>query len=203
MKLVYFEEQLSNLAPGLIGAFCVDPGAQWVTFADITAALDRGEHVAIRPASAAEKTRVESVVALSRIADQLAAKIGGLLDRPEAPAPQEEVPEKTRPLDIAFHGGDAQSGSVFAVETRAEAGHMLESHVHEHSHMSVLVSGTADVTIDGRTERMTGYRLLTIPANTRHSVQAVTDVVWLCLWADDIAPKQLAKESLKLVPAHD
>jgi quercetin dioxygenase-like cupin family protein len=106
-------------------------------------------------------------------------------------------------MDIQFHGGDADSGNVFAVETRAEAGYLLESHVHEDSHMSVLVSGTADVTIDGKTERMTGYKLLTIPANTRHSVQAVTDVVWLCLWADAIAPKQQAQESLKLVPAHD
>ena len=106
-------------------------------------------------------------------------------------------------MDIQFHGGDAQSGNVFAVETRAEAGYMLESHMHEHSHMSVLVSGTADVTIDGKTERMTGYRLLTIPANTKHSVQAVTDVVWLCLWADDLAPKCQAKESLKLVPSYE
>ena len=106
-------------------------------------------------------------------------------------------------MNIEFHGGDAQSGNVFAVQTRAEAGYMLESHVHEHSHMSVLVSGMADVTIDGVTERMSGYRLLTIPANTRHSVVAVTDVVWLCLWADSIAPKDLAKESLRLVPAHE
>jgi quercetin dioxygenase-like cupin family protein len=106
-------------------------------------------------------------------------------------------------MNIEFHGGDEQSGNVFAVETRAEAGYMLESHVHEHSHMSVLVSGTADVTIDGKTERMTGYRLLTIPANTKHSVQAVTDVIWLCLWADDLAPKCQAQESLKLVPNHE
>jgi len=105
-------------------------------------------------------------------------------------------------MDIQFHGGDAESGNVFAVETRAEAGYVLESHVHAHSHMSVLVSGTADVTIDGKTERMTGYRVLAIPANTRHCVEAVTDVVWLCLWADEVAPKRLAEESLRLVRAH-
>jgi mannose-6-phosphate isomerase-like protein (cupin superfamily) len=105
-------------------------------------------------------------------------------------------------MDIQFHGGDAQSGNVFAVETRAEAGYLLESHVHAHSHMSVLVSGVADVTIDGKTERMNGYRLLTVPANTHHCVRAVTDVVWLCLWADRLAPKEQAKESLKLVPHH-
>jgi len=102
-------------------------------------------------------------------------------------------------MNIQFHGGDDESGNVFAVETVAEAGYLLESHKHEHSHMSVLVSGTADVTIDGVTERMTGYRLVTIPKDTVHKVQAVTDVVWLCLWAGDLAPRKLAEESLKLV----
>jgi quercetin dioxygenase-like cupin family protein len=102
-------------------------------------------------------------------------------------------------LNINFHGGDSDSGEVFVVETLAEAGMVLESHKHEHSHLSVLVSGTADVTVDGKTERMTGYRLVSIPANTVHKVQAVTDVVWLCLWADSVAPKEQAMESLRLV----
>lgn len=106
-------------------------------------------------------------------------------------------------MDIRFYGGDSDSGNVFAVETIAEAGYLLESHIHEHSHMSVLVSGTADVTIKGKTERVTGYKLLTIPANTMHSVRAVTDLVWLCLWSDDLAPKRLAQESLKLIPEYD
>ena len=100
-------------------------------------------------------------------------------------------------INIQFHGGDEQSGNVFAVETIAPAGHLLESHKHEHSHMSV-VSGTADVTVDGVTERMTGYRLITIPKNTVHKVQAVTDIIWLCLWAGDLAPKEQAQESLRL-----
>lgn len=101
-------------------------------------------------------------------------------------------------LAINFHGDGT---SIFAVETKADAGYVLESHKHSHAHLSVLVSGTADVTIDGVTERMDGYRLVTIPAETMHTVQAVTDVVWLCLWADDIAPRELAEQSLKLVKA--
>lgn len=99
---------------------------------------------------------------------------------------------------IKFHGGDAESGDVFIVETVAQAGMLLESHQHEHSHSSVLVSGTADVTIDGKTERMSGYRMVSIPANTVHKVQAVSDIVWLCLWADSVAPKEQAMESLRL-----
>jgi quercetin dioxygenase-like cupin family protein len=102
-------------------------------------------------------------------------------------------------MEIQFHGGDADSGDVFVVETIAPAGHLLESHQHEHSHLSVLVSGTADVTVDGKTERMTGYRMVSIPANTVHKVQAVTDIVWLCLWADALAPKKQAIDSLGLV----
>jgi len=104
-------------------------------------------------------------------------------------------------MNIQFHGGDEESGNVFAVETVAEAGYVLESHKHEHSHMSVLVSGTADVTIDGVTNRITGYKLVTVPANTVHKVQAVTDIVWLCLWSGDLAPREQAEESLRLVKA--
>ena len=104
-------------------------------------------------------------------------------------------------MNIHFHGGDEESGKVFVVETVAEAGYMLESHQHDHAHSSVLVSGTADVTIDGKTERLTGYKLVIIPANTKHRVVAITDIIWLCLWADDVAPKKLAIESLRLVKA--
>ena len=80
MNLVYFDRQLSDQAPSLIGAFCVDPGANWVTFTAIIEALDQGREVNIRPASPDERGRVEAIIALNSIADQLAAKIGGLLD---------------------------------------------------------------------------------------------------------------------------
>jgi quercetin dioxygenase-like cupin family protein len=102
-------------------------------------------------------------------------------------------------MQIQFHGGDHDCGDVFVVETVAEAGQVLESHQHTHSHLSVLVSGTADVTVDGKTERMTGRRFVNIPANTVHKVQAVTDIVWLCLWSDAVAPKEQARDSLALV----
>ena len=97
-------------------------------------------------------------------------------------------------LEMAYHGGDEYSGGVFVIETRAPAGTELESHVHKHGHVSVLVSGTARVTIEEQTQELTGYQTVTIPANTWHSVEAVTDVIWLCLWSNDVAPKQEAEE---------
>lgn len=101
---------------------------------------------------------------------------------------------------IKFHGGDDESGGVFAVETIARAGTVLQSHKHEHSHMSVLVCGSAVVEVDGKKTLYDGYSLINIPSDTFHKVEAVTDIIWLCLWADGIAPKQLAEDSLKLVP---
>lgn len=106
----------------------------------------------------------------------------------------------TKPVGITFHGGDEDSGNVFVVETKANAGMVLESHVHDHGHLSVLVSGTADVTIDGKTERLTGYCMVSVPAGLNHKVEAITDVVWLCLSsADDLLQKHRAHESLKLL----
>ena len=102
---------------------------------------------------------------------------------------------------VRFHGGDVDSGNVFAVETRIPSGFELEAHKHQHGHLSILASGTADVTIDGKTERVTGPCTVTVPANTQHKVVSVTQVVWYCLWADDLAPKEQAMESLNVVEA--
>lgn len=102
-------------------------------------------------------------------------------------------------MEIKFHGGDEESGNVFAVETIAEENTILESHKHEHAHMSVLVSGVADVTIDGVTERMEGYRMVFIPANTIHCVKSVTPIIWLCLWSSNYANLEQAQGLLKLV----
>ena len=102
-------------------------------------------------------------------------------------------------MDIQFFGGDEDSGKVFVVETKIDAGYLIGSHKHRHAHTSVLVSGIADVTVDEVTTRMTGYKLVTIPKDTTHSIAAVTDVIWLCLWADDQVSSEEAKEALELV----
>lgn len=102
---------------------------------------------------------------------------------------------------VRFHGGDKDSGGVFAVETRVPAGLCLEAHKHTHGHMSVLAQGVADVTIDGKTERMTGPCVVLVPANIQHAVVSVTDIVWYCLWADEFIDKSLAAESVQVVEA--
>ena len=105
-------------------------------------------------------------------------------------------------MDLQFFGGDEESGSVFIVETKIDAGMFTNSHKHRHAHSSVLVSGTADVTIDGVTTRMTGYKLVTIPKDTTHMVEAITDVIWLCLWSSNEVSNEEAKEALETVKAY-
>lgn len=102
-------------------------------------------------------------------------------------------------IGITFHGDDDETG-VFLVQTVAKAGMLLESHVHDHGHLSYLVSGQAEVTIDGKTQFLTGPIPIIVPKNTTHKVQAKTDIVWLCITnSDDLLMKQQAYESLKLI----
>jgi hypothetical protein len=80
MKVVYFDQSISTRAPDLIGMWCTDPGATWITGGDIMAALERGEPVEIRPASEAERQRAESAIVLLGIGWQLASSMGSILD---------------------------------------------------------------------------------------------------------------------------
>ena len=68
------------------------------------------------------------------------------------------------------------------VEARIPAGISLPQHAHDHDHLSLLSSGTADVTVNGVTTRHHGGDVLTIKAGLVHTVVAVTDVVWFCIW---------------------
>lgn len=103
------------------------------------------------------------------------------------------------PVGITFHGDDDETG-VFLVQTIAKAGMILESHEHDHGHLSYLVSGEAEVTIDGDTQIMRGPIPIIVPKNTKHKVQAKTDIVWLCITnADDLLQKERAYASLKLL----
>jgi len=111
----------------------------------------------------------------------------------------ESTEMQTEQSAVRFHGGDDDSGGVFAVETIFPAGLALGSHTHPHGHLSVLAQGTAIVTVDGVSSEMTGPCVVSIPANTVHMVAAKTPVVWYCLWASDVAPLDEARASLKIV----
>jgi quercetin dioxygenase-like cupin family protein len=102
-------------------------------------------------------------------------------------------------MGLKIFDGSEQNGNVFVVETKVKAGTVLDSHEHKHSHLSVLVSGSAEVEVNNETNTYSGYNILTVPADTTHKVTALTDIIWLCIWDADLAPKDEAEQALKLI----
>ena len=102
-------------------------------------------------------------------------------------------------MELSIIDGSEENGNVFVVETKAESGAKLTSHKHSHSHLSVLVSGVAEVDIDGKKTVYSGYNIITVPKDCVHEVKAITDIVWLCIWDSDLAPREEAENALMLV----
>jgi hypothetical protein len=77
-------------------------------------------------------------------------------------------------------------GGCYVKETHIPAGTLLAQHAHQHDHLSWLSSGKVVVTVDGVAgEPVTGPCMLLLAAHQVHSVRAVTDAVWLCIWKTD------------------
>lgn len=106
-------------------------------------------------------------------------------------------------MELKLIDNPEEAGNVFVVETKAEAGAKLTSHQHDHSHLSVLVSGKAEVEINGVTTIYEGYNLINVPKDVIHEVRALTDIIWLCIWDSDLAPRERAEQALKLVNGYE
>ena len=91
------------------------------------------------------------------------------------------------------------SSGVYAKETLIPAGMALVQHKHAFDHLSVLASGTVQITVDGVTKTVTGPACLTIEAGKHHGVKAVTDPVWYCIHATDCTDESKVDEVL-IVP---
>ena len=85
--------------------------------------------------------------------------------------------------DITHH----LAGGVYAKETRIPAGTVLVQHRHTYEHLSVLASGSVEVDVDGERTRHDGPACITIAAGKHHGVKALTDAVWFCIHASDVA----------------
>lgn len=79
------------------------------------------------------------------------------------------------------------AGGVYAKQTAIPAGMVLVQHKHKFDHLSVLVSGTVELDVDGGRSTITGPSCLAISAGKHHGVKAMTDTIWLCVHATDVA----------------
>ncbi len=76
-------------------------------------------------------------------------------------------------------------GGAYIKSTNIPAGTSLGQHAHTHDHLSVLVSGSVELTVDGEKQALTGFQILTLVAGKQHQIHAITDAVWLCVWATE------------------
>jgi quercetin dioxygenase-like cupin family protein len=74
-------------------------------------------------------------------------------------------------------------GGVVVREYKIAKGSYLRSHAHPHDHLSVLLSGEAILTVDGKSKTLKGPCMVEIKGGIEHMLTAVTDCAWDCLWS--------------------
>ncbi len=84
-------------------------------------------------------------------------------------------------LDQVHHFSDG----VYAKQMVIPAGHVVGSHAHTYSHLSVLAKGSVIIEVDGVQKEVSGPACLEIKAGREHRVFAKTDAVWFCIHATD------------------
>lgn len=91
-------------------------------------------------------------------------------------------------VTLAHHFGDDGSG-VYIKETFIPRGATLPMHEHTFTHKAVLASGQARVTsadLHGASNQLLrAPSVLVMRQGVQHAVEALTDVVWLCIHATD------------------
>lgn len=80
-------------------------------------------------------------------------------------------------------------GGVFAKISHLAAGSFIGKHVHDHDHMSVLVSGAGVLWRDRNPESLCDLSVVEVPASQHHEFRATAPSVWMCLWSVDGALK--------------
>ena len=72
---------------------------------------------------------------------------------------------------------------VYVLQVHLRRGWLVGQHVHKYAHLAVIpVEGRAVLQVDGEAPRtLVGPCAVVIEAGKRHSVRALTDVLWQCV----------------------
>jgi hypothetical protein len=90
IELVYFEGEHYKRAPGVVGRIYNAVGKEWITTEQIVEAVQLKMPLTIRPANDSEMKRLEAVVAMYEIGQEIAKKFAHILDQDD-PAEVEKV----------------------------------------------------------------------------------------------------------------
>jgi len=88
------------------------------------------------------------------------------------------------------------SAGMYAKETHIPANHWLVQHAHSYDHLSILASGSVELTVNDKTSIIHAPACINICANTHHGVKSLTDVVWYCIHATDCTDEDKIDEVL-------
>lgn len=77
------------------------------------------------------------------------------------------------------------SSGVYTKEIKMPADYVMIQHKHKFNHLSILASGSIELSVDGEIKVIHAPVCLTIEADAHHGVKSLTDVVWYCIHATD------------------
>lgn len=86
------------------------------------------------------------------------------------------------------------AGGVYVREQTLKKGYVVEKHSHAYDHLSFLAQGIAIVTVGTDMQILHAPAALEVKAGHPHMIQAVTDIVWLCIHNETTADPDMIKE---------
>lgn len=97
-----------------------------------------------------------------------------------------------RPEGVKHHF----SAGVYVREMALQSGGHVETHEHVYEHFGILGAGSVTVDLDGEETVHHGPCVIEIRAGKKHSIRALTDIVWFCVHATDVADPEKIDEVL-------
>lgn len=88
------------------------------------------------------------------------------------------------------------SSGVYIKQMHLPAGNYAETHEHVYDHFGLLGSGAAKVDLNGVTTSHTGPCVIEIKAGVKHTITALTDIVWFCVHATNETDPEKVDEVL-------
>lgn len=88
------------------------------------------------------------------------------------------------------------SAGIYVREATLARDGEVQTHEHVYDHFGILGAGSVIVELDGEMSVYHGPCVIEIRAGKKHSIRALTDIVWFCVHATDVADPEKIDEVL-------